>query len=82
MIAAEMTVDQLKVLGKIRDLRCEIFAGKTRVIPRWDQQPVLIKDIQFINEIEKFVPSRITMGPQVNERFEESSGDMVGQSPL
>lgn len=72
----------IEATGKIRNLGDDVIATKRCVVARWDGKPVLIDGVEIMDQIEKFIPSRITMRLQVNKRLVEAKGDPIGQSIL
>ena len=75
-------VDAARPSGKIRDLMSDGFAGKASVISHWGQKSVLFHAVHSINEIERFVPSRFSIGFEADDSFKKTLAHPVGQSIL
>jgi len=65
---------------EVREQPLDLTAGQACVVTRWDKQPMLVQGIELMNEVEEFVPARITVGLQIDQRLEEAWGDPLGQS--
>lgn len=60
----------------------DYIASQSYVIIRWNQQPVLVNNIHLIDEVEKIVPSRFTMWPQIEHPTIRSCPGILGKSLL
>lgn len=67
---------------EIGDLASNDITGKPCIISRWDQKPVFIEKISLMDEVEKFVPSVFTVGPQAIEGAIKSHTCPMGVSVL
>lgn len=77
VVLAEATID--KSWWEIRDLFDKHLGGKPRVISGWDKKLVLVEDIKLVDERQKFVPTRLAMGFQVEKGLIEGWRDPVGE---
>lgn len=68
--------------GEVRDLGADGIPSKPCVICHWDGKPMLVESVKLVDQVEEFVPSRFTMGLQVDKRLEEACGNPLGQSIL
>ncbi len=73
---------RMEIEGKVRDFLAKKVGSYSGVVVRWDGRPLFVDQIEIVNKIEEFVPSRFTVGCQVNERLEEGSGHPLGESIL
>lgn len=80
MVLAEVAIDQTG--RKIRNLFSDNITGKPCIISGWDQKLVLVDDVELVEEREKFVPTRLTVGFQVENGLIEGWGDPIGESLL
>lgn len=80
VVLAEATIN--KPLWKVGDLFDKHLGGKPCVISGWDKKLVLVEDVKFVDEREKFIPSRLTMGFQIEKRLIESWRYPIGESCL
>lgn len=65
---------------KVQRLRAQDVEGQAGVICRWDQEPVLIGDVQFMDQVEEFIPARLTVRFEVCDRVDEPLTHPWGQS--
>ena len=78
MVLAEASV--YDAFGEIGDLSPYYFAGKFFVVACWDEVPMLVDSISVVKEVQHFVASRLTMGPQLDQVVEELGRYSLGQS--
>lgn len=67
---------------EVGDLSLKRFGGNPCVVARWNEQSMLVNGVHGIDQTEKFVSSKITIGLQVHHRLEESGGHPIGESVL
>lgn len=79
-VLAEADVDEPS--RKVGDLAPDAFAGKPSVISYWGQKSVFFRAVHHIDEIEKFVPSRFSIGLEADDSVEKTLAYPVGQSVL
>lgn len=79
-ILAERAV--IKTGGEIGHLAPDNIARKPGVVAYWDQLPMLVWDIQSVDEIEQAVSTRFSVCTKQNNCFEEPIADLMGQSVL
>ena len=77
-ILAETTVNESS--REVGDLFLDDVAGYPGVIAYWDGEFVLIEDIESMDRVEICVPSRFTVGLQIDNSGEELFGNPIGES--
>lgn len=80
VILAESTIDN--AARKVGNLFDEHLRGKPCVVSGWDKKLVLVDDVELVDEREKFIPSRLRMGLQVEKGLIEGWRDPIGESLL
>ncbi|KZY94215.1 hypothetical protein A3748_13340 [Erythrobacter sp. HI0077] len=66
--------------GGVGKLLPEHASGHASVVCRWGQRPVLVGDVELIDEIEQAVPSRLTVGFERDDCVEEANTYPLGES--
>lgn len=80
VILAEATIN--KSSREVWNLFDKRFGGNPCVVSGWDKKLVLVEDVELVNEREKFIPSRLSMGFQVENGLIEGWRDPIGESLL
>jgi len=80
VILAEATIN--KPSREVWNLLDKRFGGKPCVVSGWDKKLVLVEDVELVDERDKFIPSRLSMGFQVEKGLIEGWRDPIGESLL
>ena len=80
VVLAEAAID--KPARKIWNLFNQHLRGNPCVVSGWDKKLVLVEDIEFVDEREIFIPSRLTMGFQIEKSLIEGWRNSIGESRL
>jgi hypothetical protein len=80
VVLAEAAID--KSSWEVGDLFDKHLGGKPCVISGWDKKLVLIENVKLMDEREKFIPSWLTMGLQIEKGLMEGWRDPIGESRL
>jgi hypothetical protein len=67
---------------EVRNLLSKHSAIDTFVVTYWGEKPMLLRDIELVDQIEKLIPSRFSVWLERDECVEKSTTDLVGQSIL
>lgn len=81
-ILCEVAAAHVNVGGKVGQMPPDHVARQLGVVAYWGQDLVLVDQIDLVEQVEEFVPSRLTVGLQPDQRFEEALGGPMGQSVL
>lgn len=68
--------------GEIRDLLSYDFAGNPCVVSYWGKRSMLVRGIDFVDQIEQFVPSNFVVGFESDDGIKESLAYLMGESVL
>lgn len=79
-VLAERTIEEPS--RKIWDLSSYDFTGNPCVVSYWGQRSMLVRGIDLIDEVEKFIPSRFTVGFEANDSVEKPLTYPIGESVL
>lgn len=77
---AECAIDEHN--GEIRDLMSYNFVGNPCVVSYWGQRSMLFRGIDFVDQVEKFVPSSFAVGFESDYGVKETLTYPMGESVL
>ena len=80
VVLAEATID--KTARKIWHLFDKCLGRNPCVIASWDKKLVLVKNVELLDEREIFIPTKLTVGLQIEKKLIKGWRDPIGESRL